>query len=230
MKKLTISIILGLLFFGVAILALFLPIYFSLFGNPIDKYKTPNEMVKIIEERYGEEFKVIDKNYSYSVDYQHATVTLQSTKNPGIEFEANTDKLDAVTSKTVSDNYVEKIWENKFDKDLKTFLDKLLPGVSYTTENAVVIPPFRGINENGEILPYGDENAKFIPNIFFLNDFEEKNFDIMKEIVLFVQGEVEHSSIYLKFKDGPQYACGANSKDIFVEGDDITNFCVKPYE
>lgn len=230
MKKTTISIIVGLLIFCSIILALFLPIYFSFFGNPINKFIKPNEMVKIIEERYDEEFKVIHKYYSYSVDYQNATVLLQSRKNPSIEFEATTDVLDTITSKTVSDNYVEKIWEKKFNKDLKTFLDKLLPGVPYTTENSVIIPPFQGINENGDILPYGDENAFFVPSIFFSKDFGEENYTIMKEIVFFVQDEVDNSSIYLKFNDGPQYVCGGNSKEIFVEGDDLYKFCVKPYE
>jgi hypothetical protein len=86
------------------------------------------------------------------------------------------------------------------------------------------------INENGEILPYGDESMIFVPNIHVSKDFEENDINMMKEIIFFVQEQVKHSTIYLKFNDGPQYMCGGNSNVVFTEGDDINNFCEKPYE
>jgi hypothetical protein len=87
-KKRIILVVLGIL--AIAILSVAAYLYLSLSGNPIVMWQQKLAVLRIYEDRYDEDFKVIRSNYDYK---QHQYFyTLEPEANPGFKFTTSVDE------------------------------------------------------------------------------------------------------------------------------------------
>ncbi|WP_042348327.1 YfjL-like protein [Bacillus massiliigorillae] len=97
--------------FLVAIIAICLLIFISLFGNPIKKYTVSRELLNKLEEKYDEKFTLVKSSYYWKVGTYGGVY--QPEKNKNIHFTA-----EKYHTGNFSDYYPEEIWLYDMEKEL----------------------------------------------------------------------------------------------------------------
>lgn len=92
-KRILIKLLLALI---VSIAAFALYFYFQLSGNPIEGWQEKRAVLKIYEERYGEEFEVTDTSYDYKRG--EFSFTMHPESEPVISFRTTLDETGRIDS------------------------------------------------------------------------------------------------------------------------------------
>ena len=97
--------------FLAAIIAICLYIFISSFGNPIKKYTVSQELLNKLEEKYDEQFTLVESSYNWKGGIYGGVY--QPEKNNKIQFTA-----EKYRTGNLSDYYPEEIWLYEIEEEL----------------------------------------------------------------------------------------------------------------
>lgn len=122
--KRTILIVLGII--AIAILSFISYFYVALSGNPIVKWQKKQAVLRIYEERYEENFKVVRSHYDYK--RREYSYTLEPEENP--QFKFNTSVYESTQRDLYAELRAEDFIRQTVDDALKNSLDPLVTSLT----------------------------------------------------------------------------------------------------